>query len=415
MTRDVFILGSSTTPFRRWPERTHRDLVREAYTAALEDAGVDPARVEGAWFGSAAMHHFGQANIRGQVAMAPLAREMPSGLYPQHAPIVNVEGGCATGALCLASACHAVAAGACDVAVAIGVEKVFMPEAPEKMLALFNGGMDQLHPEEWRALYTELAPSCGTSYSPRADRSAILDAVALGAAWHMKTYGTTLEALARVASKNHGHGVHNPNAQYREAMSVDAVLADKPVVFPFTRAMCAPMSDGAAAVLVGSAEALTSARARIRVAGLGMANGGRSRFEDDSVTRVAARRAFARAGVDPCKIHVAEVHDSTAFAELAALEDLGLCGRGEGGPFTESGATALGGALPVNTSGGLESKGHPLAASGLAMVHELALQLTERAGPRQVPGATWALAHNAGGLMGLDEATSVVTLLERRA
>ncbi|MBL0193204.1 MAG: thiolase family protein [Myxococcales bacterium] len=262
MRREVFVLGSSTTQFRRWPERTHRDLLREAYTAALEDAGVDPARVEGAWFGSAAMHHFGQANIRGQVAMAPLAREMPSGLYPQHAPIVNVEGGCATGALCLASACHAVAAGACDVAVAVGVEKVFMPEAPEKMLALFNGGMDQLHPEEWRALYTELAPSSGTSYAPRADRSAILDAVALGAAWHMKTYGTTLEALARVASKNHGHGVHNPNAQYREAMSVDAVLADKPVVFPFTRAMCAPMSDGAAAVLVGSAEALAGAPAR---------------------------------------------------------------------------------------------------------------------------------------------------------
>lgn len=410
--RDVFVLGTSTTPFRRWPERTHRDLLREAYAAALEDAGVDPTRVEGAWFGSAAMHHFGQPNIRGQVAMAPLARE---GLYPAHAPIVNVEGGCATGAMCLASACFAVAAGACDVAVAVGVEKVFMPEAPEKMLALFNGGMDQLHPEEWRALYTEIAPSTGTSYAPRADRIAILDAVALGAAWHMKTYGTTVQALARVASKNHAHGAHNPNAQYREAMSVEAVLADKPVVYPFTRAMCAPMSDGAAAVLVGSADALLASRAHVRVAGLGLANGGRDRFEDDSVTRVAARRAFARAGIDPCKVHVAEVHDSTAFAELAALEDLGLCARGEGGPFTESGATSLGGALPVNTSGGLESKGHPLAASGLAMVHELTLQLTGRAGPRQVPGATWALAHNAGGLMRLDEAASVVTLLERRA
>ncbi len=408
--RDVFVLGAATTPFRRWPERTHRDLLREAYTAALGDAGVDPARIEGAWFGSAAMHHFGQPNIRGQVAMAPLARE---GLYPAHAPIVNVEGGCATGAMCLASACFAVAAGACDVAIAVGVEKVFMPEAPEKMLALFNGGMDQLHPEEWRALYTEIAPSTGTSYSPRADRSAILDAVALGAAWHMKTYGTTVQALARVASKNHAHGAHNPNAQYREAMSVEAVLADKPVVFPFTRAMCAPMSDGAAAVLVGSADALLASRARVRVAGLGLANGGRDRFEDDSVTRVAARRAFARAGIEPCKIHVAEVHDATAFAEVAALEDLGLCPRGEGGPFTESGATSLGGALPVNTSGGLESKGHPLAASGLAMVHELTLQLTGRAGPRQVPGATFGLAHNAGGLMRLDEAASVVTLLER--
>lgn len=410
--RDVFVLGASTTSFRRWPERSHRDLAREAYAAALDDAGVDPARIDGAWFGSAAMHLFGQANIRGQVAMAPLARE---GLYPTHAPIVNVEGGCATGAMCLTSACLAVAAGACDVALALGVEKVFLPEAPEKMLALFDGGMDQLTPDDWRALYTHLAPSCDAEYAPRPGRSAILDAVALGAAWHMKTYGTTREALARVASKNHAHGAHNPNAQYREAMSVEAVLADKPVVFPFTRAMCAPVSDGAAAVLVGSAEALGPSRARVRVAGFGSANGGRTRFEDDAVTRIAARRAFARAGVAPCKIHVAEVHDATAFGELTALEELGLCPRGEGGPFTESGATSLGGALPVNTSGGLESKGHPLAASGLAMVHELTLQLTGRAGPRQVPGATWALAHNAGGLMGLDEATSVVTILERLA
>ncbi len=412
--RDVFVLGTSTTPFRRWPHKSHRELAREAYLAVLEDAGLEPERIDGTWFGSAAMHLFGQASIRGQVTLLPLVRE---GRYPAHAPIVNVEGGCATGALCLYSASLAVASGACDVALALGVEKVFIPEAPAKMLELFASGTDQLSPESWHALYTEIAPACGTVFAPRPDRITLLDAVALGAAWHMKTYGTTARALGHVASKNHGHGAHNPNAQYREAMSIEAVLADKAVVGPFTRAMCAPMSDGAAAVLVGSRAAAASLERgqRVRVAGFGLANGARATLTEDSVTRVAARRAFARAGVSAARVQVAEVHDATAFAEIAAIEDLGFCGPGEGGPMTESGATTLGGRLPVNTSGGLESKGHPLAASGLAMTHELNLQLTGAAGARQVEGATWALAHNAGGLIALDEATSVVTLFERSA
>lgn len=410
--RDVFVLGSATTSFRRHPEKRHEDLVREAYLALLEDSGLDPARIEQCFFGTCALHLFGQANIRGQVLLVPLVRD---GRYPASAPIVNVEAGCATGALALRAARTAVASGDCDIALAIGVEKVFIPEAPAKMLELFASGTDLRNPETWRALYTEKAASCGTTYSPRPDRIALLDAVALGASWHMKTYGTTAEQLARVASKNHAHGVHNPNAQYREEVSVEAVLADKAVVYPFTRAMCAPMSDGAAAVLVGTREALLSLepRARIRLAVSAAANGTRTALEEDSVTVHAARRAFAVAGIAPSAVGVAEVHDATAFAEIAALEDLGLCARGQGGPFTESGATSLGGSVPVNTSGGLESKGHPLAASGLAMAHEARLQLAGLAGTRQAGAPTWALTQNAGGLVAFDEATSVVSLFVR--
>ena len=410
--RDVFVLATATTPFRRFPEKSHQDLTREAYLAVLECAGLEASRIDATFFGSCAMHLFGQANIRGQVAFLPLVRE---GKYPGSAPIVNVEAGCATGALALQAARAAVASGDADIALAIGVEKVFIPEAPAKMLELFDSGMDRLHPEEWRALYMQKAESCGTTFAPRPDRITILDAVALGASWHMKTYGTTKAQLARVASKNHAHGVHNPNAQYREAMSVEAVLADKGVVHPFTRAMCAPMSDGAAAVLVGTREALASLerRARIRVAAVAAANGTRTSLEEASVTSVAGKKAFSRAGIAPSAIGVAEVHDSTAFAELAALEDLGFCGVGESGPFTDSGATSLGGKLPVNTSGGLESKGHPLAASGLAMAHEARLQLEGAAGARQAGSPTWALTHNAGGLVAFDEATSVVSLFVR--
>jgi len=411
--RDVFVLGSAVTPFKRWPEKSHFDLVREVYLAALEDAGIEPDRIDATTFGCCALHLFGQANLRGQVLLLPLLR---AGKYPKNAPIVNVEAGCATGALTLAAARDQVASGACDVALAIGVEKVFIPEAPQKMKDLFEGGMDLLHPEEWRALYASSAAACGTSYAPHPARITILDAVALSASWHMKRYGTTQEQLAHVASKNHAHGVMNPNAQYREAMSVEAVLADKGVVHPFTRAMCAPMSDGAAAVIVGSKEALGalgSARARVRIASLSAANGARTSHDEDSVTKVAARRAYAKAGVTAGHVSLAEVHDATAFAEIAALEDLGLCAEGEGGPFSASGATTLGGRVPVNTSGGLESKGHPLAASGLAMAHELRLQLEGRAGERQVAGATFGLLHNAGGLIAFDEATSVVGLLAR--
>lgn len=411
--RDVFVLGSFTTPFRRAPEKTHHDLTREALAGVLADAGLEASRIDATFFGSAALHVFGQPNIGGQVLLLPLARD---GKYPHAAPITNVEAGCATGGLTLMAARAAVASGDCEVALAIGVEKVFLPEAPQKMWELFEGGTDRLRSTEARALYAEKAAFCGGVFEPHPARITILDAVALEASWHMARYGTTKAQLAHVASKNHAHGVKNPNAQYREAMSVEAVLADKAVVGPFTRSMCAPISDGAAAVLVGSREALLSLgseRPRVRIAAIAAANGTRTSPDMPSVTTFAAKNAFAKAKLSPSDVHLAEVHDATAFAEIAATEDLGLCAAGEGGAFAVSGATSQGGRVPVNLSGGLESKGHPLAASGLAMAHELTLHLTGRAEARQSGSPSVGLFHNAGGLVGFDEATAVVGLLVR--
>ena len=414
--RDVFVLGSATTKFQRWPERTHEDLAREAVTSVLADAGFsDGAAIANAHVGNCALHLFGQPNIRGQALLWPLSRD---GVLASHMPIVNVEAACATGGVAFHGAWMAVASGQSELALALGVEKTFIPTDPKLMLALFDGGLDQLHADAWRALYAELAPLCGTTFAPAPDRISILDATHMNAAWHMKRYGTTAQQLAAVASKNHANGALNPNAQYRKTMSVEEVLADKAVLGPFTRAMCAPISDGAAAVLVCSREFLTrhregKKRVDVRVASTALANGTRWRPDEPPVTKFAALRAYDFAKASPDLIDLAEVHDATAFAEIAAVEALGFCKEGEGGPFSASGTTARDGALPINTSGGLESKGHPLAATGLAMVHELALQLRGEAGERQVKSPEWALAHNAGGMIGFDEAMCSVTILQR--
>lgn len=411
--RDVHVLASATTPFKRWPDKTHLDLTREAVLAVLKDGGLDDGSAIGSiHFGNCAMHLFGQPNIRGQVALLPLIRE--GRLTPQ-TPITNVEAGCATGTVAFHGAWMAVASGHVELALALGVEKTFIPTAPAKMLELFEGGLDQLRPETWKTLYRETAPLCGTTFEPRPDRITILDATALNAAWHMKRYGTTARHLAAVSSKNHANGAKNPNAQYRTEMSVEQVLADKPVIGPFTRAMCAPISDGAAAVLVCSeaflARHATKGRRPVSVVATVLANGTRARPDEPSVTKFAATKGYGLARLGPPDIDVAEVHDATAFAEIAITEDLGFCAEGQGGPWAESGASALGGPKPINTSGGLESKGHPLAASGLAMLHEVTVQLRREAGPRQVASCDVGLVHNAGGLIGFDEAMCSVTVL----
>ncbi|MBX7096812.1 MAG: thiolase family protein [Myxococcaceae bacterium] len=414
---DVFLLASATTPFGRHPDTTHLALARDVVAAVLQDAGLDDGgRVDGVWFGSCALHAFGQSNIRGQAVLAPLVRE---GRLAASAPIVNVEAGCATGGVALHGAFTSVASGDSELALALGVEKTFIPTNPKQMLELFEGGLNQLEAEQWKQLYASLAPECGTTFAPRPDRITILDVAALNAHWHMKTYGTRPEDLAQVSSKNHANGALNPRAHYREPMSPAQVLADKVALMPFTRSMCAPISDGAAAALVCSARFLrtlpAAAQARaVKLTAVSLTNGARQRPDAPSVAARAGERLWKRLGFGPETVDVAEVHDATAFSELATLEALGFCAPGKAAAYSASGATARDGEKPINTSGGLESKGHPLAASGLAMVAELHAQLRGEAGPRQVkkPVRT-ALAHNAGGLIGFDEAMCALTVLQQ--
>lgn len=416
----AWVLGAAATPFRKWPERDFRSLTEEAVEGALADAGLADGRaVDAVWFGNCAMHLWGQGNLRGQHALAPM---VASGRLRGPAPIVNVEGGCATGSLALHAAVNAVRAGDTDLALAIGVEKTVVPDDPAKMFAIFAGGIEQLHPEEWQAFFAKQAAQHGQTFAPSASRVMFLDIHALQARHHMARYGTTLEQIAVGASKNHHHGSLNPAAQYRFTVTPEAALADRLVVDPLTRAMCAPMSDGAAAVLVCSDRLLAdrdpAVRDRaLRIRACALAGGRYRDLDAPSLTRYASAKAWKQAGCGPADVQIVELHDATSWCEIHHLEQLGLVPVGEGGPFVGSRATALGGELPVNLSGGLVSKGHPLAATGLGMITELTEQLRGEAGERQGmhngSPPTLGLAHNAGGAIGWDEALCAVTVLER--
>jgi acetyl-CoA acetyltransferase len=213
-------------------------------------------------------------------------------------------------------------------------------------------------------------------------------------------------------------GAKNPLAQYQFEVSPEQVLADRMISWPLTRAMCAPIGDGAAAALVCSAAFLQTLPAAVReravrIRAAAISGGKYRRLDEPGLSHVAAQRAYAMAGLQPTDIDVAEVHDATSFCEIYQAEMMGFCPVGQGGAYVASGATTLGGERPINLSGGLVSKGHPVGATGLSMIHELALQLRGEAGDRQQAGAHIGLAENGGGVIGFDEAACAVTILER--
>lgn len=413
----MYVLGIAATRVGRQPERSFGDLVREAYLGALADAGAE--RGEGlrqVWFSNLLMDYWGQSAGKGHAALTPLIRD---GLLPPGVPIVDVEAGCASASAAFNGAVKDVRAGDSELALAIGVEKMNDPERPGGYLAYMERAVDQLEPQAWRELYGRVAAESGGSFAPAPDHSIAMDIYAVWARSHMASYGTTLEQIAACAAKNHTNAVGNPRAQYRFPMTVEEVLADRVVADPLTRAMCAPAGDAAAAVVVCSAAHLRTVapevRARaLRVRGHALAGGTFDvGWEDDRAPVIAARNAYRQAGMTPADVDFAELHDASSFAEVHLVEDLGFCPRGEGGAFAASGASARDGELPVNPSGGLVSRGHPIGATGIAMLHELALQLRGEAGDVQLPEASVGLAENGGGIIGNDVAVCSVTLLER--
>jgi acetyl-CoA acyltransferase len=246
--------------------------------------------------------------------------------------------------------------------------------------------------------------------------SPFMDVYGFSARQHMKKYGSTIEQLATIASKNHWHSSLNPNAQYRFTISPEQVLADRMVTWPLTRAMCAPIGDGSASAVLCDEKTvrrlgLLSQAVKIKASVLGS---GRERsFDGIDIGGRLSQIAYQTAGVGPREIDFAEVHDATAFGELHQAEALGFCNEGEGGVFAESGATKIGGQKPLNPSGGLESRGHPIGASGLAQIHELVTQLQGRAKARQIENAQIGMAENGGGALGQEEAAMCIHILEK--
>ena len=411
---NVYALGVASTVFKKLPDRSFRDLANEACRDAVQDAGLQDGRsISQIAFGNCAMGAWGQANIRGQVALGDLASQ---GYINPGTPIINVEGGCATGSLALHHCVQAIASGQHDLVMAMGVEKTWIPDDPAKSFALFAGGIDQLHSDQWMSFFKTSAQEANQEFQPDPRRIIFLDVHGLQARHHMAKFGTTPAQIAGVALKNRTHALDNERAQFRRPTSTADILNDIPIIAPLTRSMCAPISDGAAAVILCSERyfrqsAPAQARA-IRIDACALSGGQYRHIDAPSVTERAAALAYARAEVGPDDIHIAEVHDATAFCELLHYESLGFCPSGEGGRYLESGATQKDGTRPVNLSGGLISKGHPLAASGLSMIHELVTQLRGEAGSRQAPNTPRrALAQNAGGLIGYDEALCGVTIL----
>ncbi|MEU6506986.1 thiolase family protein [Streptomyces sp. NPDC046942] len=400
----VWIAGVGMTRFGVRPEASVKDLTREAVTEALADAGAALGAVEAAYFGNTCQDVLqGQVVVAGQMALRSMGFE---GI-----PVVNVENACATGATALHQAVMHVRSGAADIALAVGAEKLSIGDK-RKALGVFDGGVDVADPEGVSAVLTELGGELPDHGQPH---SMFMDIYAALAKAHMDAFGTTQKQLAVIAEKNHAHAVHNPLAHYRQEMSAAEILAARPVAGPLTVPMCAPLTDGAAAAVVCNAAGLRRLAARhpIRVLAAVLGTGTTRPLSawDRSATRLAAGRAYEQAGVGPQDVSVAEVHDASAFGELLQTELMGFCEIGAGGEFAESGATRLGGRLPVNPSGGLESKGHPMGASGLAQIHELVHQLRGTCGARQVPGARIALAENGGGLYAGEEAAAAITIL----
>jgi acetyl-CoA acyltransferase len=334
-------------------------------------------------------------------------------------PVTNVENACAGASTALHLAYMGVRAEMFDVALAIGSEKITSPNKLQSLQAYASCmDMDNL------ASHIQMIMEVGKSFAielpeddsaPGQGRSIFMDAYAMGARWHMDRFGSTQRQLAVIAAKNHVHGSLNPHAQYQKPMTVEEVLADPPVAYPLTRAMCAPVGDGAAAAIVCSAAFLRKLGGcrPIKIVASILGQGSDRDLDGVDIGERLSKQAYECAGLGPEDIDLAELHDATAYGELHQTEVMGFCPPGEGGPFAESGATKLGGNKPINTSGGLECRGHPIGASGLAQIFELVTQLRGEAGNRQVEGARTALAENGGGNIGMEEAAMCVHILQK--
>jgi acetyl-CoA acetyltransferase len=406
---EVDIVGAAMTRFGKFPDRTIRSLAEEAVTAALADAGLAAAEVGMVFFSNAVAGILtGQEMIRGQVALRH------TGLLGK--PIVNVENACASASTAFHLAVAMVASGAVDVALAVGAEKLTHEDKARTFAAIGTAvDLSQLDDlRRWTQGGEAGSPLPEGPGSEGGKRSFFMDVYAANTRRYMRRTGATAEDFAQVAVKSHEHAALNPKAQYRSAVSVGDVLASRTVSDPLTLLMCSPIGDGAAAVLVCSADRARRLSATpVRVRSCALVSGTDRAGDEPGAVERAAAQAYERAGIGPEDLDVLEVHDAAAPAELISYEELGLCHAGEASRLLRTGETRLGGSRVVNPSGGLLSKGHPIGATGCGQIVELADQLRGRCGPRQVEGARVALAENGGGFLGSDAAAMVVSVLSR--
>ncbi len=411
--RRVAVVGAGMTRFGKWMDKTLKDLGREAVEAAMKEAGVDKPAIEAAIVGNATAGLItGQEMIKAQVIL----REMGFG----DIPMINTENACASSSTAFHLAWMYVASGMYDCVLALGVEKLYHEDKRRSFQAI-GSAVDMTAIQDLLKATAARGRKEGDKPADAGEgagekRSMFMDFYAASAREHMKRHGTTAVQFAKIAVKSHQNASLNPYAQYRETYSVEDILNSPMVAEPLTRLMCSPIGDGAAALVLCSEEKarqLTTKPVWVTASILGS---GKDRAPGEpGVTTRMARKAYEMAGVGPDDVDVIELHDASAPAELMEYEELGLCKVGEGGKLIEEGTTAIHGRIPVNPSGGLLSKGHPIGATGCAQLTEIFWQLRGDAGDRQVKGgnAKIGLTQNGGGMMRGEAAAMAVHILER--
>lgn len=409
--QNAYVIGVGMTRFGKHLGRSLNSLAREAIKQALDDAGIEAGQLNAAWMGTGAA-----PVITGQVCIAGEA--VLRGLGVGRIPVINVENACATASTAFQQACTMVTHGLYDIVLAAGFEKLYHDDKA-RTFSVFDGCVDVDEQDAVLGFLREGIRRSGAQVDltqAGKDRSLFMDIYATWARDYLAMAGGEPRHLAMVTAKNSRHGALNPRAQFQDVLTVEQILAARKIADPLTLPMCSPIGDGAAAAVIVSESALKrlGARQPIRVAA-SMIVSGYDYLDDDmpEVARWAADLAYQAAGIGPRELSLVELHDASSASELMYYESLGLCGRGEGVGLLESGATELGGRIPVSVSGGLNRKGHPIGATGLGQVFELVEQLRGNCGARQVEGARVGLAENGGGFIGADAAVMSMTVLTR--
>ena len=382
--RPVSVIGIGKTPFGAFPDRDLRSMAVEAGAKCLKNGHAAPSQVDAFFLGN-----FAGPSFTGQNHLAPY---VSTAIGINGVPATRVEAACASSGSAFFHAYTGVASGVYDIVLVVGVEKMTSQPTPK---------------------VTEILAGAGDCSGEIKAGSTFASLFAMIARRHMHQFGTTREHLAAVAVKNHANGALNPDAQMRKVITLEQAMAGKPIADPLNLYDCSLISDGAAAVLLAPSERAAEFTDKpVRVLGIAQASDFVALDQKPDITtfpavRLASRKAYEMAGIAPKDVQFAELHDCFTIAEIIALEDLGFAGRGEGGPYTAEGRTARTGEKPINTSGGLKSKGHPVGATGAAQVCDLVLQMRCEAGERQIPRHSLGLAQNLGG----SGATCVVTIL----
>jgi benzoylsuccinyl-CoA thiolase BbsB subunit len=378
--RDVAVVGVGMIPFGKYPDRSLADLGWPAVKAALKDAGMERGDVQAAYCGTALGGMMAGQRVLGKIGMTGI-------------PITNVENACSSSSTAMRQAVMAIRSGEYDIVLVIGVEK----------LTKFGGGTLPLENEDWEVSQGMVMPAL---YAMRANR-------------YMYEFGLTPQQLAGVSVKNRANGALNPDAQMKKPVTVEEVLASRPIADPFTLLQCCPTGDGAAAVIVCSgavAHRYKSNPVWVRASDMvsGKFTPGYRDMTVPEITVRGSKEAYEQASLGPEDIDVAEVHDAFSIAELLYYEAFGFCEHGDAGRFLESGATRIGGKVAVNPSGGLLAKGHPIGATGAAQIVEIVRQLRGECGPRQQPNARVGLSHaTGGGISGFDHGVCSIHIFSR--